>query len=148
MFSELISRTFTFQWQENILRELISRKLHIKDSFVIQRITWTSVLGILFLENFISVTWNNVFGINFARLSDWSVRTLGFSRFRMNYVRLQTQRVSAVAGATSGSFGARWLYRLLDRLFRRLQFQEAHTIWQKLMHTVFGCGKFFKTRGF
>ena len=43
---------------------------------MIQRITWTSVLGINFLENLISVTWKNVFGINFAIISGWSVTTL------------------------------------------------------------------------
>ena len=32
-----------------------------------------NVLGIIFLENLISVTWNNVFGINFAIISGWSV---------------------------------------------------------------------------
>ena len=36
--------------------ELISRKLHITCSFVIQSITWKSCFGIIFLENVISVT--------------------------------------------------------------------------------------------
>ena len=57
----------------NIFRELISRILHITYSFVIQRITWKSVLGIVFLENLISVTRNNVFGVNIAIFSGWSV---------------------------------------------------------------------------
>ena len=73
LFSELISGNITFQLQENILRELISRKLHITYSFVIQRITWKNCLGIISLENLISVTCNNVFGINFAIISGWSV---------------------------------------------------------------------------
>ena len=38
----------------NICRELISRKLHITYSFVIQRIAWKIVFGIIFLENLIS----------------------------------------------------------------------------------------------
>ena len=46
----------TCQLQENIFRELISRKLHITYSFLIQRMTWKHCLGINFLENLISVT--------------------------------------------------------------------------------------------
>ena len=38
---------------------------------MIRRITWKHCLGIHFLENLISVTWNNVFGINFAMISGW-----------------------------------------------------------------------------
>ena len=57
----------------NIFREFISRKLHIKYSFVILRITWKNCLVIIFLENLISVTCNHVFGINFATISGWSV---------------------------------------------------------------------------
>ena len=53
---ELISPQITFQLQENIVWELIPRKLHITYSFVIQRITWKNCLGIIFLENLISVT--------------------------------------------------------------------------------------------
>ena len=67
----------TFQFQENIFLEFISRKLHITYSFVIQRITWKDSLGIIFLENRISVTQKSVFGINFAIISGWSVETLG-----------------------------------------------------------------------
>ena len=74
MFSELISRKFTFQLQEDIDRGSISRKLHITYSFVIQRITWKTCLGITFLENLILVTRNNASGINFAIISGWSVR--------------------------------------------------------------------------
>ena len=44
LFLELISRRITFQLQDNNFLELISHKLHITYSFVIQRITWTSVL--------------------------------------------------------------------------------------------------------
>ena len=65
--------TFQSELQENIFRELISPKLHITYSFVIQRITWKNCLEIIFLENLTSVTWNNVFGINFAIISGWSV---------------------------------------------------------------------------
>ena len=57
--------------------EAISRNLHIKDSFVIRRITWKNRLGIISLENLISVTQNNVFGINFAVISGWSVHHEG-----------------------------------------------------------------------
>ena len=60
LFSELISRKNkkkgTFQLQENIFWALISRKLHITYSFVIQRITWKNCLGINFGENLISAT--------------------------------------------------------------------------------------------
>ena len=42
--------------QGNIFRELIAQKLHITYSFVIQRITWITCLGIIFSENLISVT--------------------------------------------------------------------------------------------
>ena len=45
-----------FSYKKNMFRELISRKLHITYSFVIQRITWRNCLGIIFLENLISVT--------------------------------------------------------------------------------------------
>ena len=48
LLSEFISRRITFQLQEYILQELISRKLHITYSFVIQRITWKGCLGIMF----------------------------------------------------------------------------------------------------
>ena len=51
----------------------LEKKLHITYSFVTQRITSKDCLGILFLENLISVTWNKVFGITFAILSGWSV---------------------------------------------------------------------------
>ena len=54
LFWELISRKITFQLQENVFGELISKKLHIPYLFVIQRITWKNVLGIIFLANFIS----------------------------------------------------------------------------------------------
>ena len=56
-----------------------SLKLHITYLFVIQRITWKSVLGKKknILENFISVTCNNVLGVHFAIISGWSV---GFRR--------------------------------------------------------------------
>ena len=47
LFLEFISRKITFQSQELIFRELISRKLHITCSFVIQRITWKNCLGII-----------------------------------------------------------------------------------------------------
>ena len=40
---------------------------------MIQRITWKTCLGIIFLEDLISVTRNNVFRINFAIISGWSV---------------------------------------------------------------------------
>ena len=81
-----MSRKSTVQSQESIFRELISPKLHITYSFVIQRITFKNVLEIIFLENLISVTCNNVFGINFSIISGWSVigksnqdfRDLGF----------------------------------------------------------------------
>ena len=43
---------------------------------MIQRITWTIVLGIIFLENLISVTRNFVFGITFAIISGRSVCVL------------------------------------------------------------------------
>ena len=81
LFSELISRKITFQLQDFFFRELISQKLHIPySSFVIQRITWKIVLGILFLENLISVTWNNVFGMKFAEtFSGWSALLGEFS---------------------------------------------------------------------
>ena len=45
-------------------------------SFVTQRITWKNGLGIIFLENLISVTGKNVFGINFAIISGWGVVSL------------------------------------------------------------------------
>ena len=35
--------------------ECISRILHYKNSFVMQRITWKNVFGIIILENLISV---------------------------------------------------------------------------------------------
>ena len=57
----------------NIFREFISWKLHITYSFVIQRTTWNNFLGIIFLENLISVAWNTVFRTNFAVISGWSV---------------------------------------------------------------------------
>ena len=41
---------------------------------MIQRITWKSSFGIIFLGNRISVTQKNVFGIIFAITSDWSVQ--------------------------------------------------------------------------
>ena len=73
LFSELISRKKSFQLQKSIFREFISRELHIAYSFVIQRITW-KIVWEFFFGNLISVTWNNVFGIDFAIISGWSVR--------------------------------------------------------------------------
>ena len=75
LFSELISRKITFQSHTKIFfRQFISRKLHITYSFVAQSITWKNCLGIIFLENLISVTWNNLFRVNFAIISGWSVK--------------------------------------------------------------------------
>ena len=68
----------TFQLQENIFRELISRKLHITYLFVIQRMTWTNCLGVIFLENLISVTLNNVSRVIFAISSGRSVHALKY----------------------------------------------------------------------
>ena len=48
-------------------------------SFVIQRITWKNVLGFIFLENLLSVTWTNVFGIDFAIISGQSVISDSFA---------------------------------------------------------------------
>ena len=73
LFLELISPKITFQLQEGIFLEFIPEKLHYAYSFVIQRITWKNVLEIIFLENLVSVTWNNVFGVNFSNFSGWSV---------------------------------------------------------------------------
>ena len=67
----------TFQLQENSFRELISRKLHITYSFVIQRITWKNCFGKYFLGKSHFSYMNNVFGINFAIISE-SVRFGGF----------------------------------------------------------------------
>ena len=65
---------------------LIARKLHITCSFAIQRITWKICLGIIFLENLFSATWNCVFGINFAIVSGWRlVFCYGFSSLTMNH---------------------------------------------------------------
>ena len=73
MFSELIIRKITYQLQENLFLELISRKItyHV---FVCDLENYMEqLLGSIFLENLISVAWNNVFGINFAKISGWSV---------------------------------------------------------------------------
>ena len=51
--------------------ELIFRKLHYTCSLAIQRITYKICLGIILLENLISVTQTNVFGINSSIISGW-----------------------------------------------------------------------------
>ena len=74
LFSELISRNFTCQLHENILLELnfptITHHVFVGDS----RNYMEKLVGNFFLENRISVTQKNVFGISFAIISDWSVR--------------------------------------------------------------------------
>ena len=57
----------------DIFLEWTSRKFHYMYSFVIQRITWKHYLGIIFFEILISVTEENVLGINFATV--WGVKT-------------------------------------------------------------------------
>ena len=69
----------------NIVRDLISRKLHIKDSFVIRRITWKNCLGIPFPGNLISVTQNNVFRVYFAIIFGWSV-DIAYQKSSWNYL--------------------------------------------------------------
>ena len=72
---ELISRKITFQLQENIYSGINFPKItyHVfvcdSENYMEKR------FGNYFLENLISVTWNNVFGINFAIISGWSVLT-------------------------------------------------------------------------
>ena len=73
-YCELYSENIiSCSWNE-ISKKIIPKTLFyvilwITYSFVIQRITWTGGLGIILLENLISVTWNSVFGINFAIIS-------------------------------------------------------------------------------
>ena len=50
--------------------ELIVSKSHYTYSAVTQRMTWKIQLGIIFLENLMSVTQKSVFGISFAVISD------------------------------------------------------------------------------
>ena len=73
LFSEFISRKITFQLYKHIFLGLISRKLHYTYSFVIQRITCKNCLGIMFLEDHVSVTQLNGLGIDLATISDLSV---------------------------------------------------------------------------
>ena len=56
LFSESMSQKVTSQLHEDIFQELISRKLHITYSFVIQRITWKKLFGNYSLGNLISIT--------------------------------------------------------------------------------------------
>ena len=64
---------------------------------MIQRITWKKCLGIIFLENHISVTGKNVFGINFEMISGWSVFRINFA-----YVSLGGLVLTGSLGGTSG----------------------------------------------
>ena len=56
----------TFQLPKNILLEVTSRKSHYTYSFATQRTTWKHCLGIIVLENLISVAQKSVAGINFT----------------------------------------------------------------------------------
>ena len=81
VFGFNVLKNYTLQLHKSVFLELISRKLHYLHLLVIQRSTsknrWelflgkSHCLGIVFLENLVSVTQNN-FGINFAKTSDWS----------------------------------------------------------------------------
>ena len=82
-------------------RKSISRKLHITYSFVIQRNYMEKLFGNQFLENIISVTCNNVFGIHFAIISGWGVVS-----FSSNQV-MQSRKNSTNFLLTTG----RWLKR-------------------------------------
>ena len=58
-----------FSYKNIFCRELISRKLH---RLWFGELQTKNCLGNIFLENLISVAWNNVFGVNFAIISGWS----------------------------------------------------------------------------
>ena len=69
------------------------QKSHITYSFAIQRIAWKNCLGIMFLENLISVTWNNVFGINFAIISGWGAKRREARQLKPQQERVQLKGV-------------------------------------------------------
>ena len=96
-----------------IFWELISRKLHITYSFVIQTITWKNVLGIIFLENLISVTWNNVFRVSFAIIFGWSVTLEGHNPPPGSPRKFASRRVlrGLCRGLFEGSAGLRGVLR-------------------------------------
>ena len=56
LFSELASWKITLQLHRMFYWNSFPQKLHYTHSFVIQRITWENCLGIIFLENRLSIT--------------------------------------------------------------------------------------------
>ena len=79
LFSELMSRKITLQLQENIFRELISRKLHFPKItchvFVCDSENYMEKLFVNFLLGKSHGSYiNKVFGNNFAIISGWRVQ--------------------------------------------------------------------------
>ena len=73
LFPETVSRKTNYISVTQHFLGLTPRKLHYMYSFVIQRIMWNNYLGIVVLDNLISVTQNNLFGVKLARTYGLSV---------------------------------------------------------------------------